>query len=176
MPALTIPCLPAEHYRYLQTLHWENVHTTRIRQEIGDDKLCMAYSPQAACWVLARKVRVHVKVPGLAPALVETPFIWMNWVGPAGEALPPDDPRLITTIRFGDTWTRGDKAIVGEVESSENAHHEAADKALADHHEDVAKELRPALAKAASELGLVHHRDTGNDAKKITSAGIWKGN
>lgn len=169
------PYLPAEHYNYLQTLHWVNEHTARIRRTIGDDKLCMAYSPKAKCWAIARKIRVHVKFGLLEPVPMETPMIWMFWVGPDGEALEPDDARLEPTIRFGDTQTRGASTIIDDVEASEKGVNDAVDKAAADSRDDLVRELRPALARAAEDLGIVRHRDTGNDARRISSAGIWKG-
>lgn len=174
LAAVRPPYLPAEHYNYLQTLHWENEHTARIRRVIGDDKLCMAYSPRAKCWAVARKVRVHVKFGNLEPASMETPMIWMFWVGPNGEALEPDDARLETTIRFGDTWKRGDKAIMDEVEASEQKVQDAVDKAATDAREDLVKELQPALARAAEDLGIVRHRALGTEGGKISTAALWR--
>lgn len=176
LSAIRPPYLPAEHFNYLQTLHWENEHTARIRRAIGDDKLCMAFSPKAKCWAIARKIRVYVKFGLLEPVPMDTPMIWMFWVGPNNEALEPDDARLETTIRFGDTWKRGASTIMDDVEASEKVVNDAIDRAAAGATDDLVKELQPALARAASDLGIVRHRDTGNDAKKVTSAGIWRGN
>ena len=168
------PYLPAEHYNYLQTLHWENEHTARIRRVIGDDKLCMAYSPKAQCWAVARKVRVHVRFGQLEPVPMDTPMIWMFWVDDNGVALEPDDARLENTIRFGDTWKRGANAIIDDVEASEKVVHDAVDKAAEDARDDLARELQPALAKAASDLGLVRHRALGTEGGKISTASLWR--
>lgn len=168
------PCMPSEHYNYLQTLHWENEYTARIRRAIGDDKLCMAYSPKAKCWAVARKIKVHVKFGELEPALMETPMIWLFWVGPNKEALEPDDTRLEATIRAGDTWTRGASALVDEIEAGEEALAEADQKRTNDATDDLVRELRPALARAADELGLTRHRTLGTEGGKISTASLWR--
>lgn len=166
------PALPSHVYEYNQSLHWENPYTTKVREALADPKLCMAWNPKAGCWCMARKVMCHVKYGKLAPVLLEVPFIWGYWVGPDGEPLSPEDPRLILTIRAGDLQTRGVDGVIGDIEADEARREADTEKANADKHEEFSDRLRHVLKKV--DVGATRHRPLGTAGGKISTAALWR--
>ena len=172
--------LPEDHVSICQNaLKPSKEGTDHLRAAYGDPKLIYAYHPHIDRDVVCREI-VCIKGDRITgkplydqgthtipyPVLVcEDPITKIKWHG-------HNDPRIIQWLASCDTHRMTDEerhALVYAEQIKAEKKAEAFKKFTV----DLFTELRPQFAKMASEEGHVLHRDTGNDAKKISSAGLW---
>lgn len=174
LPAPTI--LTQAQWQRLTALHWSNPHTSRLRQAIGDDKLCAAFDPTADCWVLARICRVQVQKAYGSKAYTapeNVPIIWKHWRNDdTGQALSIDDHTLVEYVRRCDSWTRA-SAITAEVDASDARREAAISEAATQVAEALADEHK-LFRRLNEEQGVIHHRKGGHEGGVISSASLWR--
>ena len=170
------PAVEPEVARKLLAMDWQNAHTARIRQATGDPRICMAFSPQLQCWVLARMVDVLVGHTKETPGqLMSIPFVWKEWrTDDTRQPLSPNDPQLVPYILDCDT-SRGQVAqrVQDDLDAAELHTEKESERKLKEAAEAWAPHLQRQLQMQMARDGYVHHRDTGNDAKRISSAALW---
>lgn len=170
------PPLAQEDYEHLKSLQWNNPATMRLRQAIGDDKLAIAWDPKAGCCLLARSHPVLVNWKGKPQGFVECYRPWAFWLelcfGGGDVALSMNDPRLVDYVRKCDLWSAHNEfQHLDENDAAKQARREKED---ADDLRDHLKEDESKFKQMVEATGFVRHRDTGNDARTISSAAIWR--
>ena len=172
--------ITSEDHAAITALEWDNPHSTRLRRDVGDDLLRVAFRPESGCWVLGRLVPTQVYRPELGlnamgvPALV--PIIWAEWrADPTDSATAPlsiDDPRLGEYIRRCDMQRIGPRTFNDHLDAHIAAKRQAPIDAIVD--QMTSGEALNLVKQSARARGVVGHRPTGPNAKRITSAGLWQ--
>lgn len=165
-----------EDYRKCMALDWNTSHTTRLREAMGDDLLCVAFDPNPArengpCWLVARLVRTQVRLAYGSGTYAETrlvPTIIDEWRNTDGTARSIDDPRLYGMLQRSDL-TNGRTMSFGK----------DIDKVRLDSHKairEIAQQesMRKAFAKLADQIGGSRHRKLGTEGGKISTTSIWR--
>ena len=102
--------LTEKQWRAIKRIRWDNIHSRRIRQRIGDDKIIVGFDRKAKHWVLARICDATVMTQfgvRTIPAREKAPGIWKHWLDDDGMPLRITDPRLIEYIQRCDLWRQG---------------------------------------------------------------------
>lgn len=99
-----------ERYKRTQRINWNNPHTKRLQQIVGDDKLYVGFDNKAQRWVIARLCRRYIVERWGKRELtseVQVPVIWKTWEeGAGGKALHPSHPELPGYLMRCDRWRR----------------------------------------------------------------------
>lgn len=165
-----------EDYRKCMALDWKTSHTTRLREAMGDDLLCVAYDPNPArengpCWLIARLVNTQVQLAygsGTYTEIRLVPTIIDEWRNTDGTARSIDDPRLYGMLQKADLTNGRFKSFGKDIDQLKLESHKAI--------RDIAQQesLRKSFAKLADKIGGSRHRKLGTEGGKISTTSIWR--
>lgn len=169
--------LSEEEYRALNALDWNTSHTRRLREGVGDDRLCCAYDPNPArehgpCWLISRLMPTQVGYHyGRKVVYSETfmfPMLIDEWRNEDGTPRSITDPRLIATVMRSDTQ-RSNRL---DPNPAINRARLESERAI----EELARDdrLRKAMAALADHHGVSYHRPLGSEGGKISTSSIWR--
>ena len=170
------PTLQAKTWEKIKALHWNNVHTDRLRRETGDPAVCVAFCPVRKVWLLASLVNVGVR-KGVGPLRASldyerVPRVWGIWEDANKRPLSIDDPRLSQYVRSCN-FRKGDRDALFLDMDREDALRAARFRgAIDDRCSD--NDVRRACAKLADEVGAVDHRKGGEDGGPVRSTALFR--
>lgn len=160
-------------WNHLESLAWVNPVSCKLQAATGDAELHAAFDGKRGCWVLARRILVHVaRGTDRVPAMGFWP--WKEWRDDeTGAPLSIDDPRLTDYVQRCDGWRREKQitAVLDEACDDAPKRKEAQDTIDALVREP---EVRRAFAKFADAKGLSRHRLGGTEGGKISTASLWR--
>lgn len=179
LPSRVGPAVMSEEdYRRTMALSWNTTHSTRVRQHTGDDTLRVAFSPDRGCWVVARLRETQVAKRFGVRVLTDVemvPWIWGEWrqdpTDPTSAPLSIEDARLISWIQRCDIQRIGARAFNDALDHARDERVNAPVRELTERMKS--REAMRAAKALGDSVGLIPHRDTGPNAKRITSAGLW---
>ena len=171
--------LHEEGWAKIRALDWNTTYSRRVREGTGDDGLRVAFDPERGCWVVAtlRKVQVvkHFGVQRITE-METVPWVWGEWredpTDPDTAPLSIEDSRLIPWIQKSSLVRTGPEKFLADVElARQNKERELRNEVLERRSSD---DVFQAMRHVAARDGITAHRKTGADAKKISSAGLWR--
>lgn len=114
--------LTDSQWRAIKRIRWNDSHSRRIRQRIGDDKLVVGFDGKAEHWVIARLCSVTVMTQfgvRTIPTRETAPVVWKHWLDDDGAPLHIQDPRLVPYIQRCDLWRQGVDKYIKQFEHTE---------------------------------------------------------
>lgn len=167
-----------DDYRRTMAMSWNTTHSTRVRHQTGDDSLRVAYSPERDCWVIARLRPTQVAKRFGVRVLTDTemvPWIWGEWrVDPTDSTSAPlsiEDGRLVPWIHRCDFQRVGSRVVNEALDKVRDERTNGPAQELAERMKS--QEAMRAAKMLGDSVGLIPHRDTGPNAKRISSAALW---
>jgi len=145
--------LTERQWRGIKRIRWNDSHSRRIRQAVGDEKLKVGFDRKAKHWVIARLCEVTVLTQfgvRTIPTRETAPVVWKHWLDDDGTPLHILDPRLVSYIKRCDLWRQGADKYLKQFEHTEWLE-EQADRSEVDELGYIAKHLIFPRVKEESE-------------------------
>lgn len=171
--------LSQDGWTKLKALDWNTTYSRRVQEGASDNGLRVAYDPERGCWVVAtlRKVQVvkHFGVQTITE-METVPWVWGEWrADPTDSDTAPlsiEDPRLIPWIQKSSLLRTGPEKFLADVELARQKKDRELRSAVID--QRSSDDVFQAMRQIAARDNIVPHRKTGDDVKKISSAGLWQ--
>lgn len=161
-------------FDWLQSIRWDNQYTTEIAALVGDPDVCVGLDSATGTWYLAQREHHLLRTYGNTGETQEVrvlPNVIQAWAKGGVPLLmqSADVARHLLSCRVD---------VADKLRPELQAKQEQAEQSKAaserDHRQAVIRDLRPLLRKLGDESGATYHRPTGPEARKISTAGLWR--
>jgi len=169
-----LPVADQKLFEWMQRIQWDNTYSKEIAALVGDPDVRVGYDAAAGKWFIAQMMPHLLRTYGNTGETREVrvlPHIIQAWEldGVPLVMQSADIARHLLGSRV-DVMEK----VMPEMKAREEAKQRSEQRDAEDRRRQVAKDLRPLLAKLGDESGVSYHRPTGPDARRISSASLWR--